>query len=101
MSTPPTPRQIRLKALRDARKLIDAEIAELEAAGFIASARKRRGATQPCGTEERYQQHHHYKDTATDKRRVTCQPCLEAHAAHERAKAAVRRAQTRQWDEAS
>lgn len=96
-----TPREIRLASLRAARRLIDDEIAELEAAGFVNKVRKRRGVEAPHATEQRYQQHHHFGDTATDQRRVTCQPCLEAHAAHERAKSAVRRARAARFEEAS
>lgn len=35
-----------------------------------------------CGTESAYQRHCHSGDTAADGRRVTCAPCLTAHAAH-------------------
>lgn len=95
MSTPLTPRQLRLRTLRAARQSIDDEITVLMSAEVEIKGRKRRGIDAEHGTESRYQQHAHYGDTADDKRRVTCEPCRAAHAEHNAAAAAVRRAMQR------
>ena len=91
-----TPRQNRILALRAAITRLQDELIMLEHAEAPIPARGRRGQRQPCGTEKAYQQHAHYGDTANDKRRVTCDPCLKAHAEHEATQAAIRRHMARQ-----
>lgn len=95
MSTPTTPRQMRLRKLREVRQRIEDEITVLEDAERESSARLGRMQPLSCGSEQSYQRHAHLGDTATDDRRVGCEPCRDAHAEHERARNAVRRAMRR------
>lgn len=76
----------RLKALR---QRVDDELAVLTAP--LPEKRARRMEPLQCGSERAYQRHAHFGDTAKDGRRVTCEPCLEAHREHERVASARRR----------
>lgn len=78
----------RLAALRDLRRRVDAEVRKVKAA--IAderpptTRRRSRYDVPECGTEAAYQRHHWYRELAD-------RACLDAHAAHERERAAARR----------
>lgn len=95
MSSIVTPRQERIRKLREARQRIEDEILVLEDAEREANARLGRMQPLDCGSEQSYQRHAHLGDTATETHRVGCEPCRKAHADHERARAAVRRAMQR------
>ena len=90
-----TPRQHRLQILYTARQRIADEITVLEDAERENNARLGRMQPLSCGSEQSYQRHAHLGDTATDERRVSCEPCRAAHAEHERNRNAVRRAMRR------
>lgn len=82
----------RLDFLIERRERIDAEIQELRTLLNLDAGQRRRPHVVPeCGDESAYQRHRYYGDTAEGARRVTCDPCLAAHAAHERRKKAARR----------
>ncbi len=61
---------------------------EITALQYVPPRRRSRLVTPECGTESAYQRHRHLRDTATDDRTVTCEPCLAAHREHEKARAA-------------
>lgn len=93
---PATPTlRARLETLLERESKIGAEIRELrlllgDAAKVhkTPTGRRSRHDVPECGTESAYQRHRHYGDTASETRRVTCVPCLEGHAAHNRLGAA-------------
>lgn len=77
----------RLIELRDLRRRVDEEIRSVKAA--IADQKPRRhyrprNVVPPCGTETAYQRHYTRGELADRE-------CLDAHAAHERERAAERR----------
>lgn len=90
-----TPRQRRIRDLRAVRQRIDDELMVLLDSERETNERISRMQPLDCGSEQSYQRHAHTGDTATEEHRVSCEPCRKAHAAHERARAAVRRAQRR------
>lgn len=61
--------------IREALRIIDTT---------TPTGRRSRRVIPECGSETAYQRHRHFRDTATDDRRVTCEPCLEAHRLHAR-----------------
>lgn len=78
-------RDKRITDLRKLRARVDMELTALE---YVPPARRSRKVTPECGSESAYQRHRHFRDTATDDRTVTCEPCLEAHREHEKARTA-------------
>ncbi len=80
-----TPRERRIEDLRALRARVDMEITALQ---YVPPRRRSRLVKPDCGTESAYQRHRHLRDTATEGRTVTCDPCLAAHRDHEKARAA-------------
>lgn len=74
--------------IREALRIVDAT---------QKTGRRSRLVIPDCGSETAYQRHRHTRDTATEDRRVTCGPCLEAHRLHAR----ISYARSRYGDEAA
>ena len=81
-----------IDALLTLRARVDAQIvATLGRINHEPPRRRSKFVTPECGTETAYQRHRYTSDTATDERRVTCPPCVEAHRLHERIQYAQRK----------
>ncbi len=79
-----TPRERRIEDLRALRARVDLELTALQ---YVPPVRRSRLVEPECGSESAYQRHRHLRDTANEKRTVTCEPCLVAHREHEKARA--------------